>query len=327
MSLLINPYTLYLACALGAVGLCMALPRRGVSPQVIGALVGAAGLGLVLLLLGARAVREGEGLPNLWFYVFGLILLGSALRVVTHKNAVYAALYFILTILATAGLFLILSAEFMAFALIIVYAGAILITYLFVLMLATQAPKEGEESSVPEYDAAAREPAAAAAIGFVLLAALTTMMFRGVPQLPAPAGVQRVVIAELPGRIETILRESGQMKAGEEVDRSNLRRRFAAGVIHIKGAEGERRLLEKKDWPANLRATNVEGVAFALLRDYPGLIEIAGVLLLMAMLGAVVLSRKQVQIDEEAKAHEVRRLGAGMGAGLSAGRAGSEGAA
>lgn len=45
-----------------------------------------------------------------------------------------------------------------------------------------------------------------------------------------------------------------------------------------------------------------------LLADHPGTIEIAGVILLMAMLGATVLSRRQVEIDEAAKAHEARRL-------------------
>ena len=49
-------------------------------------------------------------------------------------------------------------------------------------------------------------------------------------------------------------------------------------------------------------------VGSSLLVDHPGAIEIAGVILLMAMLGATVLSRRQVEIDEAAKAHEARRL-------------------
>jgi hypothetical protein len=53
--------------------------------------------------------------------------------------------------------------------------------------------------------------------------------------------------------------------------------------------------------PPGLAPTNTEGLAFNLLGDYPGTIEIAGVILLMAMLGAVVLARKFAQIDEEAK--------------------------
>jgi Tfp pilus assembly protein PilV len=51
-------------------------------------------------------------------------------------------------------------------------------------------------------------------------------------------------------------------------------------------------------------------VGFNLLRDHPGSIEIAGVILLMAMLGAVVLSRKQVQLDEDAKERHAKLLSA-----------------
>jgi hypothetical protein len=57
--------------------------------------------------------------------------------------------------------------------------------------------------------------------------------------------------------------------------------------------------------------TNVEALGFNLLRDHPGAIEIAGVILLMAMLGAVVLSRKQVQLDEDAKMQQAKMLAEG----------------
>jgi len=55
----------------------------------------------------------------------------------------------------------------------------------------------------------------------------------------------------------------------------------------------------------------VEALGFNLLRDHPGAIEIAGIILLMAMLGAVVLSRKQVQLDEEAKMRQSHMLSEG----------------
>ena len=56
------------------------------------------------------------------------------------------------------GLYLLLAAEFVSFALIIVYAGAILITYLFVIMLASQSPTEDQDRGEAEYDTTAREP-------------------------------------------------------------------------------------------------------------------------------------------------------------------------
>ena len=116
LSLVANPFLLYLGVALGAVGVVLAMPRRGLSPQLIGAMVAAIGLGLALLSIGLKA---GPNAPSVFFYVFAFVLLGASLRVITHPRPVYAALYFILTILASAGLYVILAAEFLAFALII----------------------------------------------------------------------------------------------------------------------------------------------------------------------------------------------------------------
>jgi NADH-quinone oxidoreductase subunit J len=290
----------------------MALPRRGVSPQIIGAVIAAAAGGLVIVALSLKAA---PAIPNVYFYIFSVISLGAALRVITHPRPVYAALYFILTVLSTAGMFVILGAEFLAFALIIVYAGAILITYLFVIMLATQAPTGGDTEILPEYDAVSREPIAATLAGFVLLGVLTTLMFRGLPNLPLPGRPpEETLIVRMPGKVETALRNAGLMKAGEKLDRNEQTGApaidLAAGVVRIVDKDGVPRTIERKDWPAGMKPTNIEGVGFSLLADHPGAIEIAGVILLMAMLGAVVLARKQVELDEEAKARHAARLSA-----------------
>ncbi|MFG0282895.1 MAG: NADH-quinone oxidoreductase subunit J [Phycisphaerales bacterium JB039] len=290
----------------------IAIPRRGVSPQQIGAVVAAVGAGLLIVLLSVKALgTEGAGLPNPFFYIFALIALGACLRVITHPRPVYAALYFILSILATAGLYLLLSAEFMAFALIIVYAGAILITYLFVIMLATQSPTEHELDDLPEYDAIGREPAVATLAAFVLLAALTTMIFRGVPALPAPVEpTSDAIVAQLPQRVAMALQEADLLQPGETLARGPDERYLIdpeARTAAVTGEDGLRLVA----WPEDLQLRNVEGVGFSLLNDYPGAIEIAGVILLMAMLGAVVLARKQAQEDEEAKARAATRLAQG----------------
>lgn len=304
MDHVIQPVALYVLLALAGVGVCLALPRRGLNPQPIGGVLAAAAGGLILLFMGLRAGREN--LPNLYFYVFAVVALGAGLRVITHPRPVYAALYFVLTVVASAGLFVLLSAEFVAFALIIVYAGAILITYLFVIMLATQAPTEEEEDVLAEYDAASREPVAATAVGFLLLAAMTTMLFRGSATLPEPASPYTgpALLARLPGKVEGSLRRADLIDPDEHVVGVGPGGREALVV----GANGVSRRVTLDEAPD---VTNVEGVAFTLLWDKPGAIEIAGVILLMAMLGAVVLARKQVQIDEEAKARHAARLSAG----------------
>jgi NADH-quinone oxidoreductase subunit J len=317
---IINPFILYGAIALGAAGVALALPRRGTSPQILGALLAGIAGGVVILAL---TLKHLENAPTPFFYIFSVIALGSALRVITHQRPVYAALWFIMVVLSSAGMLLLLSAEFMAAALIIVYAGAILITYLFVIMLATQAPEEGETEVLAQYDTVAREPIVATLVGFVLLAVLTTMIFRGVGQLGTPDPVNaNTLLTKMPRKVESILRNSGDLKAGERVFTTepdgDADLDAYKGAVTIIDAAGGRRTLRQADWPKDLRVTNVEGVGFNLLSDHPGTIEIAGVILLMAMLGATVLSRKQVQLDEEAKlrqSHALSSVGEGSGGG------------
>ena len=299
----IHPAIFFALLVLGALGVGLALPRTKATPQLFGALIGALAVGLLLIVMGINA--RGH-LPNLYFYIFSLIGVGSALRVITHPRPVYAALYFIMTVLASAGLFLILSAEFMAFALIIVYAGAILITYLFVIMLATQAPEEGEVEVLAQYDTQAREPIAATVVGFLLLAVLSVMLFRGVDQLPSPTPVANdALLADMPRKVETVLRNHNLL---QEDGFTELVKNDAGDVtgITLHNPREEPRLLPREEWPQELRISNIEHLGFNLLRDHPGTIEIAGVILLMAMLGAVVLSRKQVQLDEDAKRQALR---------------------
>ncbi len=311
MDQVINPVILYVLLALGGVGVCMALPRRGANPQPIGAIIAAAAAGLVILVLSLKAAPR---LPNLYFYIFSVISLGAALRVITHPRPVYAALYFILTVISTAGLFVILGAEFLAFALIIVYAGAILITYLFVIMLASQAPTGDQTEVLAEYDTVSREPVAATAAGFVLLGVLTTMMFRTIPEMRPPGrSGDEALLASMPRKVETALRNAGLMKEGELLDRNGRGQPaidLDRGVITVIQTGGQPRDIQRKDWPPTLQTSNIEGVGFSLLADHPGAIEIAGVILLMAMLGAVVLARKQVELDEEAKARHAALLSA-----------------
>lgn len=78
--------------------------------------------------------------PVNWaFSAIALVVLFSGLRVVTAKNVVHAALYLVATLAGTAGLFLILSAEFVAWVLVLVYIGAVIVLFLFGIMI-TRAP-------------------------------------------------------------------------------------------------------------------------------------------------------------------------------------------
>ncbi|MCA9292901.1 MAG: NADH-quinone oxidoreductase subunit J [Phycisphaerales bacterium] len=329
MNAIVNPLLLYVGLAVGAVGVLMALPRRKVNPQIIGAVIAAAALGGVILHLGLRAADAGQ-MPNINFYLFAGIAILAGLRVVTHQRPVYSALFFILTVLSSAAMYVMLGAEFLAFALIIIYAGAILITYLFVIMLATQAPSEEEVEALSPYDAEARDPVMATAMGFLLLAGLTGMLAQGVGSLdPAgSAGEQQAIVAHLPGKVMRDLNARGVFDGLEKPAEEKLHEHWdvSAGTVTLRVTD--RAALEQSmanervaelvsdgggeevvvHLPSNLKASNIDGVGWALIAGHPMSLELAGVVLLMAMLGAVVLARKQVELGEAAKARAVQFL-------------------
>lgn len=306
-----TPFLLYLGVAVGALGVALALPRRGLSPQVVGGMVAGVGLGLSLLALGLKAGEHG---PGIYFYLFSFIGLGAALRMISHPRPVYAALYFVLTILSSAGLYLLLSAEFMAFALVIIYAGAILITYLFVIMLATQAPTAEEIDVLSEYDRYSRDPIISTVAGFALLAVLTAMLVGGLEQPLHRAGPsESVSSAVLSRKVEPILERT----YGLPPEARLVRVQGTSATVEFPNGWGGSDMLQifrplepgetmQFDLPADAAAENIEQIGLTLVGGHPLGLEVAGVILLMAMLGAIILARKQIQEEEGRKVAAAR---------------------
>lgn len=69
------------------------------------------------------------------FFVFSSVAIAAALLMVLHRNPIYSALFLIMTLFALAGLYTLLNAPFIAAVHVIVYTGAIMVLFLFVLML------------------------------------------------------------------------------------------------------------------------------------------------------------------------------------------------
>ena len=69
------------------------------------------------------------------FYIFAAILVFAAGRVITVRNPVHAALHLVLAFFTCAGLWLLLEAEFLAITLVLVYVGAVMVLFLFVVMM------------------------------------------------------------------------------------------------------------------------------------------------------------------------------------------------
>ncbi|SFJ36449.1 NADH-quinone oxidoreductase subunit J family protein [Planctomicrobium piriforme] len=158
-----------------AVGVMWLLPRRAVRSKAVGlalVVLGGIGQGFVLRTPASPIVYE----LMFWFLAGSALFFG--VLTITSRNPIYGALWFALTTLATCGLFIRMSAPFLAAATIIVYAGAIIVTFVFVIMLAQQA-------GCTAYDQRSRRPILATISGFVLLAAVLTVLHQSSPVLVA----------------------------------------------------------------------------------------------------------------------------------------------
>jgi NADH-quinone oxidoreductase subunit J len=145
-----------------AAGICVLMPRAGTRSRSLGLLLALAGVGVALWTLPGPT---GLMAHTVLFWLFGSSAIVCAILMITSRNPVYAALWFALVTLATCGLFLLQSAAFLAAATIIVYAGAIIVTFLFVIMLAQQA-------GATTYDQHSNQPLLASIGAFVMLGAL-----------------------------------------------------------------------------------------------------------------------------------------------------------
>ena len=275
---------LFAASVLGALALVLMMPRPGRKLGIVGAILGlgALGLGWLVAAVGTgfieQLAQDTLGLPRvafIYYYVFSFIAIASAVRVITHKRPVYSALWFIMVVLASAGLLLVLAAEFMAFAMIIIYGGAILVTYMFVIMLASQNEPEHEDDT-PEYDRYGNDPLWACAAGFLLLAVLLSVYFSPNTVAANPEAA---------------------MASDEEVIRTHLADRALA-------ADGSNAELASSPSASATELSNAERVGLDLFESHPLAIELAGVILLVSLIGAVVIAKTHVP-NEDAVARGV----------------------
>lgn len=129
-------------------------------------------LGVVALasfaLAGRRLGSLGE---EAVFALVALVAVGSAAATIVTRSPVYAAIWFAMTLAGVSGVLLILGAQFLGVATIVVYAGAILVMFLFVLMLA-------QPAGLASYDRVSSEPMLSAIAGAVLVGLLTISIGR-----------------------------------------------------------------------------------------------------------------------------------------------------
>jgi NADH-quinone oxidoreductase subunit J len=159
-----------------------------------------------------------EKLPDILFIIAALAAVASAVKVVSSAKPLYCALYFVPLVISTAVLVLLLGGQFLAAAMILIYAGAIIVVYIFVIMLA-----QGEE-------------------------------------VPIQKKIPRIVFT----LVSTLV---------------------LAGMIVLLAPDAS---LSSPDW----KQSNVSAIGKNILIDHVVTLELAGVLLLAAVIGAVAIAKK-----------------------------------
>ena len=117
--------------------------------------------------------------PLILFYLFGAVLLASALAVILVRNPVHAALFLVLAFVTAAALWLLLYAEFLAITLVLVYVGAVMVLFLFVVMMLDinlDRLREGFWGNLP----------LAAGVGILMAAEMVLLLLRGSHPVASP---------------------------------------------------------------------------------------------------------------------------------------------
>ncbi|MDP7008982.1 MAG: NADH-quinone oxidoreductase subunit J [Phycisphaerales bacterium] len=294
-----DPVLPYLACLVLALTIYAAIRPASLTFRIAAIVAVVAAAGWVLgIVAGFFSSLAGDA-TSPFFILFSLALIAAAIRMVSHERPIYCALHFVLVVIASAGLLLLLEAEFMAFALIIVYAGAILITYMFVLMLANQAADPLQPETMALHDKIPREPATAVGVGFLVLCIVTGTVLHGTEQLPErpQSTTSWHTLEKLPKQFEeTVLAFDDSFAWPPHVHQDGKAIQFDNETVYIVSANGTRLELEESMLP-----TNTQLVGWSLVNDFPVSLELAGVILLMAMLGAAILARRAIELGEREK--------------------------
>jgi NADH-quinone oxidoreductase subunit J len=117
---------------LGAMSVWLMFSQRGNAIRGIAKVLGA----VSLCMLATTLMMIGSWSLQIVFWFLAAVTIVGAAAAITSRSPVYTALWFAVSLLGTAGLFLFQGAQFLGVATIVVYAGAIVVTFLFVLMLA-----------------------------------------------------------------------------------------------------------------------------------------------------------------------------------------------
>ena len=190
------------------------------------------------------------------FYAFSAVLLFAAFRVITARNPVHAALYLVLAFFQASGVWMLLKAEFLSIALVLVYVGAVMVLFLFVVMMLDiniDSIRQGFWKHFP----------LAATVGAVIALELAAVLLGGFrvsePRVSAlPSVVTPVVVTAPADTASSALAAASQ----------------AADVGHVVVAQ----------------VSNTKALGVLLYTEYLYPVQVAAIILLVALIAAIALT-------------------------------------
>jgi len=188
-------------------------------------------------------------LQGLIFYLFACVAVGAGVMVISARNPVHSVLFLILAFFNSAGLFVLMGAEFLATLLVVVYVGAVAVLFLFVVMMLDIdfiRLREGFLQYLP----------IGGVLGLILLAELAVLV--GGHFMAPPSADGHAAVPAIPG-------------------------------------------------PAVGEITNTEALGRVLYTDYVYIFQAAGLILLVAMIGAIVLTLRHRKVRRQRVADQTAR--------------------
>ncbi len=244
---------------LAAIALGLLIPQRMKHGRTVGGLLMIVAAGL----LGSDLPMLSNWVAQSTFWVLALVTLGSAVGTISSPSPVHAAIWFALSLLGAAGLFFLQGAQFLGVATIIVYAGAIVVTFLFVIMLA-----QPEGHAVYDRITWGWYPKTFSVLAAAAMVGILTMLLSGLREqaLAGPSVDKPAAVAEQTGEAQT--------------EANELSNRQHAAIVGGKGAPAANPVLE---------GDHMAGLGGYLFSRHLINIELAGTLLLAALVGAVAI--------------------------------------
>ena len=201
------------------------------------------------------------------FYVFSAVMLFAAFRVITARNPVHAALFLVLAFFQASGIWMLLKAEFLSIALVLVYVGAVMVLFLFVVMMLDiniDSIRQGFWKHFP----------LAATVGAVIALELAAVLLGGFRISEPRAQVAAQVIS--PSAFTAVV-PTGSASAALDAASAALSAASSSDVGHVVVAQ----------------ASNTKALGILLYTEYLYPVQVAALILFVALVAAIALTLRE----------------------------------